>query len=344
MRVAWLLLSVFVCSAIGTGLLRRYALARSMMDMPNERSSHHVPTPRGGGLSIVVAFIAGTLVLAGMGCVPRSTAFAIAGAGAIVAMVGFLDDHLPVAAGWRLIAHFAAAIWALAWLGGLPPIPLLGASIDLGWTGQLLAAVALVWLLNLYNFMDGIDGIAGVEAITVCAGAVLLDVWYALTPTEWALPSVLAAAVLGFLVWNFPSAKIFMGDSGSGFLGLMLGTLAIQAAGVSPNWLWSWIILLGVFVVDATLTLLRRLHRREKVFEAHRSHAYQRAALRAGTHTPVTLAVGAINLFWLLPLALLVGTGRLDGVLGTLIAYLPLVWVAGRLEAGAPTRPARREM
>jgi Fuc2NAc and GlcNAc transferase len=194
-----------------------------------------------------------------------------------------------------------------------------------------------VWLLNLYNFMDGIDGIAGTEGVTVCLGGVLLSVAQPAGGAGWALPSLLAVAALGFLAWNFPPAKIFMGDAGSGFLGLMLGVLAVHAAGISSAWLWSWIILLGVFVVDSTVTLLNRLWRRERVYEAHRNHAYQRAARRIGSHRTVTLCVAAINIVWLLPIALSVGTGRLNGLLGTVIGYVPLIWLAHRYGAGAST-------
>jgi Fuc2NAc and GlcNAc transferase len=146
---------------------------------------------------------------------------------------------------------------------------------------------------------------------------------------------LLLAAVAGFLCWNFPPARIFMGDAGSGFLGLMLGLLSIQAAGVNPDFFWAWLILLGVFVVDATVTLLRRLMRRQKLYEAHRSHAYQYASRKYGAHRPVTLAAGAINLLWLMPLAMLVGLGYVDGALGLLVAYAPLVRVAFLFKAGA---------
>ncbi len=191
----------------------------------------------------------------------------------------------------------------------------------------------LVWVLNLFNFMDGIDGIASVEAITVCVGGALL---YALigVPALAATPLLLAASVAGFLVWNFPPAKIFMGDAGSGFLGIALGGLTLQAAWAAPQLLWAWLILLGVFVLDATFTLLRRLLRGDKVFEAHRSHAYQYASREYGAHLPVTLAVLAINVLWLLPWACLVALGYIDGLLALLIAYLPLAFLAVRFRAG----------
>ncbi|WP_225879087.1 MraY family glycosyltransferase [Zeimonas arvi] len=330
-----LLLLAGVVSALMTGLVRRYALARSILDVPNARSSHTAPTPRGGGVAIVLATLAALPVLAAAGSLPWDALWALAGAGGFVALVGFLDDHGHIAARWRLLAHFAAAAWALAWLGGAPPLHLFGSEIDLGWLGAALAAVYLVWLLNLYNFMDGIDGIASVEAIAVGVGGALL---YALTgqPGLAMAPLALAAAAGGFLLWNFPPARIFMGDAGSGFLGIVLGVLSLQAAWQAPQLLWSWAILLGVFVVDATLTLLRRLLRGEKVYEAHRSHAYQHASRRFGRHLPVTLAVAAIDLFWLLPIALWVGAGGLDGLLGVVLAYLPLITLALKFRAGMP--------
>lgn len=286
---------------------------------------------------MVVTFLAGVIVLAVVGIVQARLGIALFGAGAVVGTVGFLDDHRSIAARWRLVAHFAAAAWAVAWLGGLPPVQLLGTLVKFGPLGNVLATVALVWLLNLYNFMDGIDGIAGMEAFTVCLGAVLLYHLHAAGGTAWVLPATLAIATLGFLAWNFPSARIFMGDAGSGFLGIVLGVLALDAAIRSPDWLWSWIILLGAFTVDATVTLFRRVRQRERFYEAHRSHAYQQASLRAGSHQPVTLAIALINLLWLLPWALLVGLGRVDGVIGMSVAYAPLVALVLWLRAGLPS-------
>ena len=330
----WVLLSVVTgLSFVLTGGLRRYALSRSLMDLPNARSSHSVPTPRGGGVAIVASFLLALPLLAASGEASLALIWALLGGGAGIAILGFLDDHGHIAARWRLLGHFAGAIWALYWLGGLPPLSLFGVVVDLGWLGHLLALVYLVWMLNLYNFMDGIDGIASVEAVCVCTGGALL---YALLG-EWqavAVPLLLAVAVVGFLVWNFPLARIFMGDAGSGFLGIALGILSLQAAWVAPQLLWSWAILLGVFVVDATFTLLRRLLRGERIYEAHRSHAYQYASRKYGRHWPVTLGVLAINLGWLLPIALWVGWGGLDGGWGLLLAYAPLLVLAAKFEAG----------
>lgn len=330
----WFLLPLAVFATfLLTWLLRRYALAKSLMDIPNARSSHSVPTPRGGGVAIVVTFLALLPLLGWVGWLGWPSVIGLFGGGVWVAVVGFLDDHGHIAARWRLLAHFIGAGWLLAWLPALPQLALAGYNLDLGLVGYGLAALMLVWLLNLYNFMDGIDGIASIEAITVCVGGALL---YALIgiPMLAAAPLLLAACVGGFLVWNFPPARIFMGDAGSGFLGLILGGLTLQAAWVTPQLLWGWLILLGVFIVDATFTLLRRLLRGDKVYEAHRSHAYQYASRQYGAHLPVTLAVLAINVLWLLPWACIVALGYVDGFLALLISWLPLVLLAVRFNAG----------
>jgi Fuc2NAc and GlcNAc transferase len=303
------------------------------MDIPNARSSHSVPTPRGGGVAIVVTFLALLPLLGWAGWLGWPSVIGLFGGGVWVAVVGFLDDHGHIAARWRLLAHFIGAGWVLAWLPALPQLALAGYNLDLGLVGYGLAALMLVWLLNLYNFMDGIDGIASIEAITVCVGGALL---YALIgiPMLAAAPLLLAACVGGFLVWNFPPARIFMGDAGSGFLGLILGGMTLQAAWVTPQLLWGWLILLGVFIVDATFTLLRRLLRGDRVYEAHRSHAYQYASRQYGAHLPVTLAVLAINVLWLSPWACIVALGYVDGFLALLISWLPLVLLAVRFNAG----------
>ena len=324
---------VIVVSYGLTWLLRRYALARSIMDIPNARSSHSAPTPRGGGVAIVVAFLVSLLWMGGTQAVDSASVWALFGAGGFIALLGFLDDHGHIAARWRLLGHFGAAIWALFWLGGFPPLVLFGIEYNLSWLGHLLALLYMVWLLNLYNFMDGIDGIASVEAISVSLGSCLLYVLVN-APGQMLAPLILAATVAGFLIWNFPPAKIFMGDAGSGFLGIAIAVMSIQAAWVSSSLFFAWLILLGVFIVDATVTLFRRLLHGDKVYEAHRSHAYQYAARYYGRHLPVTLMVLLINVCWLLPLAVVVALDQIDGVVGVVIAWVPLVILALRFSAG----------
>jgi len=337
---ALLVLIVAVLSLLLTGAVRRYAIARRLLDHPNERSSHVAPTPRGGGVAIVVTFCAGLAWLATTGKLAMEPAIALIGAGSWVALVGFIDDHRHLPAGLRLCAHFIAAAWALYWIGGLAPLPVFGTELQLGWFGHVAAAIFLVWVLNLYNFMDGIDGIAGIEAVTVALGGALI--WEITNGSgSVAMPVLLAAASAGFLAWNFPPARIFMGDVGSGFLGLVLSVFAVWSAHEAGRLFWCWVILLGVFIVDSTITLVRRVLRGERFYEAHRSHAYQYASRHFGQHRIVALAAGVINVAWLLPIAALVALEKIDGVVGVVIAYLPLAWLAIRFNAGVKETPAK---
>ncbi|KTD33971.1 MraY family glycosyltransferase [Legionella israelensis] len=326
---------VFILSLILTGFLRHYALARNIIDIPNHRSSHSIPTPRGGGLAFVFSFIAVIPFLYYQGFLDAKLTTALLTSGLFVAVLGFVDDRKNISAKWRLAGHFAASAIALFYLGGMPAISILGWNLPQGIILNVFVAFYLVWLLNLYNFMDGIDGIAGVEAVSVCVGGALLY-WLEGAANDAILPLVLAFAVAGFLYWNFPPARIFMGDAGSGFLGFSIGIISIKSANIQSQFFWSWLILLGVFIVDATMTLVRRALSGAKVFEAHRSHAYQYASRYFGKHLPVTLAVLMINFVWLLPLALLVSKDYIAGFPGMLLAYLPLLLLALKFQAGKP--------
>lgn len=327
------LITVAIVSWGLTWTVRRYALARDILDHPNHRSSHIVPTPRGGGLAFVAAFLITVPFLTHLGFISFSNSLALAGAGLFLAVLGFLDDHTHIPAKWRLLGHFFACVMALFCMGGMPPVTFFIWTLPANWFANGLAIIYLVWLLNLYNFMDGIDGIAGVEAVSACLGAACLY-WLNGDATLMILPLLLAASVTGFLIWNFPPARIFMGDAGSSFLGFILGLLSIQAAAINSAYFWSWLILLGVFIVDATVTLIFRATEGKKLHEAHRSHAYQQASSRYKNHLPVTLAVLIINLIWLLPLAIFVSLGYINGVTGFLIAYVPLVIITIHFKAG----------
>lgn len=329
-----LLLSVFVISWLLTLLLRRYALARSIIDIPNARSSHTLPTPRGGGVSIVVGFVGVLLIITYLKLMSLFELYALLGSGLLVAIIGFADDHEHIAARWRLLGHFIAASWGLYWLNGLAPLSFFGNTIQFGWVGNILAVFYLVWILNLYNFMDGIDGLASAEAISVCIGVAAIY-WFVGYPALAWPPVMLAAAVAGFFYWNFPPAKIFMGDAGSGFLGVTLALLSLCSAWIAPQLFWVWLIMLGVFIVDATWTLLRRLVRGDAVFQAHRSHAYQYASRLFNSHKKVTIAIILINLLWLWPIGLLVGLQQVEPVFGMLLAYFPLIGTAYYFKAGS---------
>lgn len=325
-----------VLSWLLTGRVRNYSLERGILDLPNERSSHVLPTPRGGGLGIVVATLLAYVVLFAAKLMPLTTFMALFIGGALVAVVGFWDDCKGASPWVRIFAHIAAAIWALGWLGEGWPHEFLSSGIQgVGWAGALGFILILVWMLNLYNFMDGIDGIAAVEAVLVAGGGALILVSHGFYDAPLWLGS-LAAGAAGFLVWNWPPAKIFMGDSGSGFLGFIIGALAASTVISGSVPVWTWLILLAVFVTDATFTLSRRVLRRDRWYHPHRSHAYQKAARLWGSHRNVTLTIAAINLLWLLPLAWISATFTESGLILAVIAFLPLIFLAYKLGAGLP--------
>jgi Fuc2NAc and GlcNAc transferase len=328
-------ITIFIISFLLTALLRIYALKKNVIDIPNERSSHTIPTPRGGGVSVVLSFLVAIGLCTYFDAISFYFGLTLFASSAFVAIIGFMDDHGHIDAKWRLLIHLTAAFAVVYCLDGLPILNLFGFDVDFGIFGYIFAVVAIIWILNLFNFMDGIDGIAGIEAVsaTFFAGLFLsiISPDSSLALLHW----LLAASVCGFLVLNFPPAKIFMGDSGSGFLGFMLAALALASGQVDQSMLWVWLTLLGVFIVDATFTVIHRLIRGEKIHEAHRSHAYQFASRKYNSHFKVTLAVLAINLLWLAPMAYLIVNETLNGSVALCIAYLPLVLLAIKFNAGA---------
>jgi Fuc2NAc and GlcNAc transferase len=329
-------LASLVVAFAGTRLVSQVALRQGLMDVPNSRSSHQVPTPRGGGLAIVVATTLATVMAHVADLVDFRFFMAFTGGGLAVALIGLIDDRVGVAPKVRLLVHFAAALWALAWLGGVPPLQLGDNAVQLDWLGYPLGAVCIVWSVNLFNFMDGIDGLAASEAAFVSAAACGL-----LLASEASWPVVMSAlafcaANLGFLAWNWPPARIFMGDVGSGYLGYAVALLALSSGSVNGGAVFAWLILGGVFFVDATTAVIRRWLRGEAVHEAHRTHAYQWLARRWGSHRRVTLTVLTVNTFWLAPLGYAALRWPQFAYWVTLIALVPLIGAACIIGSGRP--------
>jgi len=328
-------ITVFVLSFLLTAFFKRYSVKHNLIDIPNNRSSHTIPTPRGGGLSIVIIFQLSLLIVLYQFGDNNEVMYSILTGGTLVSIIGFLDDHHHVPAKWRFSIHLVASVLALSLLSNIPSIPIFGFNIELSLFGIVFYSFVLVWLLNLYNFMDGIDGIAGIEAITVLIGAAIILASQG-GSSDIVLLLILSACVAGFLIWNWPPAKIFMGDSCSGFLGFTIGLMAISTSSnelLNIN-LWSWLILLSVFVVDSTYTLIRRITKGDKWYEAHRSHAYQIFARKYNSHKNVTIAVFIINTIWLFPIALLASKFEFWAPLMTVIALFPLVYMAHIVGAG----------
>ncbi|MCU4595631.1 glycosyltransferase family 4 protein [Acinetobacter radioresistens] len=330
------MLSLFIFFLLAfamTYFMRAYALKKNIIDNPNERSSHSVPTPRGGGVAVVCSYLLALTVLIYSQQLTLHIGLTLIAAGFVIALLGFLDDHGHINSMLRLAVHFLVAIGVVISLGGFSEITAFN-GLQLGFLANIIAVLFLVWLLNLYNFMDGINGIASVEAITTVVSMGIL--YYVLNTTlNSDILWLLAACVFGFLLWNFPKAKIFMGDACSGFLGLTLGISALIALKENLALFCAWIICLGVFVVDATYTLIKRVLSGYKMYDAHRSHSYQILSRKWGSHTLVTLAIAAVNLFWLWPIAYITVTQDMTyPETMVLIAYLPLILIVIKLKAG----------
>jgi Fuc2NAc and GlcNAc transferase len=335
-----LFVSAMLACAVLTGLVRRHAMQQGILDIPNARSSHTQPTPRGGGVAIAGVILV-TVVLSGLlEWVPSGTAIGFVLGGVLIAAIGYYDDRKGLSARVRIAVHLLAATLAVGALlhfgDGARPLPLLPGALAFA-----LFIIGVVWSTNLFNFMDGIDGIAGSQAAFVSlASAALVSLAHGTSSPWLILPVVTGGACVGFLVWNWPPAKIFMGDAGSGFLGFWLACMALALDSIGLLSIWTSTILGSLFIADATVTLLRRAVRGERWYEAHRSHAYQVLARRWNSHLGVTGLVCCVNLFLVLPLAVasvLVPNFAVEIATATVATFGLLVFRAGagRGEASA---------
>ncbi|CAA6604909.1 UDP-N-acetylmuramyl pentapeptide phosphotransferase [Rhodospirillaceae bacterium LM-1] len=313
-------LTVFLASAVCVRLLQRWLIRQSILDLPNERSSHSAPTPRGGGLAVMAVVLAVWSMLSLQLGAPQELWIVIPSALLLMGL-SWIDDRRGLS---PLIRLAVQAIAVCVGLLALPAGPVFQDWLP-WWLDRALAGLAWLWFVNLFNFMDGIDGISGVETIAIGTGVALLVDMAALHPDLQTLALVLVAAALGFLVWNWHPAKIFLGDVGSVPLGFLLGWLLLTLAALG---LWAPALLLpAYYLADATITLGKRALRREKIWQAHRSHFYQQAVQAGNSHARVASWIGLTN-FLLIGLALLslenpapaLGGGLL--VIGLLLALL----------------------
>lgn len=293
-----LALAVFPLAALLAWAALRFAMRRNMLDVPVDRSLHVTPTPRGGGIAIALCVVTGAAWLTLLGQLPAHVGWALVPGGIVVALLGWLDDRRGLQAGVRGAGYLLAAAWG-AWFllphGVFAALP--------------LAALGIAWLTNLYNFMDGADGIAAGQGISAGAfGAVLFA-----AGGEWGAAAVcviVAASCAGFLLFNFPPARLFMGDTGSCLLGYTFGVLALHGEMTGAVPLATWLLLLLWFIVDATLTLARRVARGEKWYSPHRTHAYQLLVQSGLGHRGLLLRFILVNALLLGPLALLAAHGK----------------------------------
>lgn len=298
-------MSALVLSFLMTRYLVLFAPRLGLIDVPNDRSGHDVPTPRGGGLAFVTVFSFGLFGLFFSNIITADLYFRFLVTSLLIAGVGLVDDFGHLSPLLRLFIHSIVVIGFLYTLKYLP-------ALDLGLTvwrwhafGALVLYLGFVWLINLYNFMDGIDGLAAAEAIFVSLAAALLIYLTGSSSPLIALLLLLAACVAGFLIFNYPPARIFMGDVGSGFLGCTLGAILVMSLYEHVLTPWQWLILLAVFWVDATMTLFSRARAGASVFEAHRTFVFHMLSDAAGSHKKVLHGIMLLNITWLFPMAVI---------------------------------------
>lgn len=279
-------IALFLLSLTLTYFIKNYAIKKSLVAAVNDRSSHTVPTPHGGGIAIAVTWFVGLGVLYALDQIESKLFYALL-VGAVISIVSFFDDLFELSPVLRLSVQGAVAAAGLYALGGLDTVDLFFFEMTHPILTNIFAFLLIVWFINLYNFLDGIDGYAGSEALFLAlAGGLLFGGDHF---------GILAASVGGFLVWNWHKAKIFMGDVGSTLLGYTVAVFTIYYANQESTYLWVWIGLFGLFWMDATITLVRRKLSGEKLSQAHRKHAYQRLAQAGWSHDRVVLAGMGIN-------------------------------------------------
>lgn len=321
-----------------TSQIIRYAGLFQLIDKPNSRSSHSQPTPRGGGIAIAATLYLALGIAHFFGFLNRDWILPIVTGGALVTLIGLLDDRYNLRATLRLMIHFISALIAYLLLtkGFTTPIALSLIPITNPFFVAIFCLLFISWNINLYNFMDGIDGLAGTQALIVSLLSSLLCYWQG-SPKLFFIYGVLSFSSAGFLYYNWSPAKIFMGDSGAYFIGYTFSVLALMAKVFLGLSITAHIILLGVFIVDATYTLLVRISRRQKAHVAHKTFAFHKVVDRGLHHKRVNIFYNMITLFWLAPLAVCSVIYYNLSFLLLIIAYTPLVIFMIYIRAGLET-------
>jgi len=278
--------SLVIVSFALTMVIMKFSLKRNILDIPNERSSHTLPTPRGGGLAIVISWYLGISILFFCGEVSSNLYFALL-SGIFLAIISLIDDIFTIKPAIRLFIQSITVVISFVLLKGIEPFIFHNTGIILRIILYSITIIGMIWFINLYNFLDGIDGYASIEAICISLALFLF--------TGHNINLFLIAAVTGFLIWNWPKAKIFMGDVGSTQLGFIIAVLGIYFHNEHKISIIYWLILTAPFWFDATLTLYRRWRNKEILSQAHRKHIYQRLVQSGFSHLQVDILLFIFN-------------------------------------------------
>ncbi len=316
----------------------QHAYRFGLQDIPNERSSHAAPIPRGGGIAIFANFLLTVVVAYNVKLVDRNWLQVFCFGGLLVFLIGLWDDRWSLPARARLVVHFVAALWTMIFvtqgLAGAYKIDIGVATLSGVFLCGAFGILFIAWMINLYNFMDGIDGQAG--GIGLLVALVLAGLSYYIHAASWVLFLSLAACIAGFLAFNWHPAKIFMGDCGSGFLGFAFSALALlgELRGGLP--LTVTTILLSTFVVDSTYTLIVRVLLGHRPYEPHREFTFQRFIQRGWKPSRFVFLHGAAILFYNAPLAFLTILYPQYAGLFLVAGYAPYILLAVQLKSGFP--------
>jgi len=294
-----ILFIAFILSICGTVFYKKLAIKKNILADLNNRTLHDAPTPRGGGIVFASVFIVFIILFWKLNKLPDDLFFVLGVGGAIALVLGFLDDIFELGAKKKLAGHFLLSSWLLFWFNG-------GPLLTIDWVPSIIAIpltlLLLVWIINAYNFMDGIDGMAISGAVFVSGSFILVMLITGNSSFFLILSTLLFVCTSAFMIFNWPPASIFMGDTGSIFLGYFFGAQITYTIMYDEISIYTWLIIFSYFIADTTATQIARMLLLIKWTKAHRSHAYQNIARITNSHFKVTLGVMVYSLFWVLPL------------------------------------------
>jgi len=297
----FLMSMTLICSVIFTHFYKSFAISKAIIANPNKRSLHKQPVPRGGGIVFSTLFVLAVLMLGMLHLISFEMLMVIGVGSFLATLLGFIDDVYDIFASLKFLIQSILAGWVVFWLDGGVLATVEWVPVWLSW---LLTLFLLVWMMNLYNFMDGVDGMAASVAVFVSIALIVVLLIAGEFSSLVLLFSLLATSCTGFLFYNWPPASIFMGDSGSVFLGYLFGALIIKTTMTGDISIWTWIVVFGYFFADANLTILLRILLVKKWYHAHKSHAYQNLARVLKSHVKVTGAVQIYHFLYLFPIAI----------------------------------------
>ncbi len=314
----------FVLTVLFTAYYRKLAVRWNILDIPNNRSAHSNPIPRGAGISFFLSFNIVLAFLMWQNQISMYYLRPVILGGPMIMILGYWDDIKSLSAILRLVAHFTAAVFIFYLISsGFSKAVVISFLPNIPWLTAIFCILFIAWFINLYNFMDGADGLS--TSIGMVGSGLIAILSYRAGNIDLAIIYVvLAYALAGFLLFNWHPAKVFMGDSGAYYLGYVFGSLALVSKMYYDSSLFVHLIIFGLFIVDATWTLLRRMIRREKIFVGHKMHAFQKLIAKGWGHARVTSLYVLITVLWLFPMAVFAMNVPAYSFLFLVAAYIPV--------------------